>query len=152
MALMTGTYTKQIDRKGRVGVPAPLRSLLLPDGAAEFKVRTVVDRPALEALTVATLEEQHNVIYRKMPMGSEEQDEALETYISAARSVTPDAEGRIVLPTDFREHLGDPSEITFVGRGVAVQIWDAETYAARVAERRKTRKPVVLPILDGGTA
>lgn len=145
MALMTGTYTKQIDRKGRVGVPAPLRNLLLAEGATGFHVRPVVDRPTLEAMTTAELESIHSLIDEEFPIGSAEREAALDQYVSAAREVTPDAEGRVVLPPEIRDHLGPAEELTFVGRGGTVQIWEAETYRAYMEEQRRTAKPVILP-------
>ena len=143
MALMTGTYTKQFDRKGRVSVPAALRNLLLPENATEFKVRPVPDELALEALTLGELEEQYSIIKTRLAIGSEEWDDAIEEYISSAKSVTPDAEGRIILPPDFREHIGETEEVTFVGRGTTMRIWAADAYTAFKAKPRSgKRKPL----------
>lgn len=129
MALFTGTFPKQIDRKGRVSVPAQLRSMLLADGAKSFFLKPVIGQPAYEALPTHVMEQIADRI-DAMDFGDPARDEAEQEYFSASTEVSPDGEGRIMVPPSLLEETGATDQLLFVGRGRRLQIWAPGAYEA----------------------
>ena len=116
---MYGKFLHTVDAKGRLFFPARLREKL-GDG---FYITISWE----SCLTVYSIERWENAEERLKAMSQTAQME-LRPLFSNAVYVEPDSQGRILLPQTLREHAGLEKNVTIVGTGLYVQIWDSDTY------------------------
>ena len=70
----------------------------------------------------------------------------LRGIFSNAAECEPDGQGRIQLGKDLRDQAGLERNVTFVGTGMYVQIWDTDTYKP-VAEK-ETKPENLKSVID----
>ena len=116
---MYGTYNFTLDAKGRLFIPAPLRKGL----GDSFHVTISTEK----CLTAHSNDSWDNIINKVRAMPIREQTKIRPLFANAAKC-EPDSQGRILLPKALRERVGLSKNITIVGAGLFVQIWDAELY------------------------
>ncbi len=124
--MFRGRYFHTIDPKGRVSIPAKFREAL-GDGSAG---RLVVV-PNEHSLEVHPLEEWQRVEarVREQSMFHPDVRKISRLYISKARDVDLDAQGRILIPPEVRMEAGLVKEVTLVGGGLAhFEIWDRRRF------------------------
>ncbi len=150
MAPFLSTVTNRIDRKGRVSIPAPYRAALTTPDFAGVVVFPHFGEPCLRGLSyphllnmAAGLDSQHELF-------SSEYDAFATAIFSECRTLEWDAEGRIVLPTDFLEHAGLSEEACFVGKSGWFEIWDPTAYAPIRASARALAKSKPLTVKLNG--
>lgn len=150
MSLFVSTIVNKVDRKGRVSVPALWRAALSGQSFAGVVCYPSFTASCLDGMGMDRLEKIAESLDR-LDIFSPEQDEMAQLVFAAARQLSFDTEGRIMLPEDLVEHAGLSTEAAFVGRGRTFQIWEpaalkkAETdIRRRAAERRPSLR------LDGG--
>ncbi len=71
---------------------------------------------------------------QRLDMFSEEQDDLAFALYADATELTPDKEGRIVLPETLAAHAAVTEAVTFVGLGNYFQIWEPAAVERRRAE------------------
>ena len=133
-----GQYAATVDSKNRVAIPARLRSAVdererdrfiltvMPDGCLVLYTQGVWDEIAAELAERA-----------RTSLGWK-QARALERELfSNAHEVSPDRQGRILLPEPLRSRAGLEKEVVFVGVRNRVEIWDGERWRAEQEEREK---------------
>ncbi len=135
MALFAGTYENKIDRKGRVSLPADFRSELPVEGNRLIYVYPSPRGGALEACDRAFMQRMSDSL-EQFDMFSDEEDDLASIIVAAARRISLDGEGRIILPPELIEFAGVDGQVTFVGRGARFQMWSPETFARHAAEAR----------------
>ncbi len=124
--MFRGRYFHTIDPKGRVSVPAKFREAL-GDGSAG---RLVVV-PNEHSLEVHPLEEWQRLEarVREQSMFHPDVRKISRLYISKARDVDLDAQGRILIPPEVRMEAGLVKEVTLVGGGLThFEIWDRRRF------------------------
>ena len=133
---MYGKFNHAVDAKGRLAIPAPMREKLGDD----FYVTISFEN----CLTVYTTERWKKAEEKLETMSQAAQME-LRQLFSNASYVELDAQGRILLTQNLRDAAGIKKNVTIVGTGLYVQIWDAETYKQVEAEEsnRENLKKVI---------
>ena len=124
--MFRGRYFHTIDPKGRVSIPAKFREAL-GDGSAG---RLVVV-PNEHSLEVHPLEEWQRVEarVREQSMFHPDVRKISRLYISKARDVDLDAQGRILIPPEVRMEAGLVKDVTLVGGGLThFEIWDRRRF------------------------
>ncbi len=119
MAGFLGSYLHQIDAKGRVSLPAPFRR-----GHGDTPFVLVHVQP--EALSLypedAWLEVQHEL--RDMAKRNPEYRPMILRITANATEVTPDKQGRVLVPDRLRRGVGLDSEALIVGAIDRIEIWE----------------------------
>lgn len=150
MALFVSTIVNKVDRKGRVSVPAQWRAALASQSFAGIVCFPSFTHPCLEGMDMERLEKMAESLDR-LDMFSVEQDDMTQLIFAAARQLSFDTEGRIMLPEDFIAHAGISDSAAFVGRGRTFQIWEPEAQRAALADsmrRASAQRPTLK--LEGG--
>jgi len=127
---MYGKYEHTIDAKGRVFIPSKLREKL----GKEFFVTISFEN----CLTIYSLDRWRKAEEKLEGLSQTEQMD-LRPLFSNAAPVELDAQGRIALTQNLRNKVGVERDVTIVGTGLYVQIWDSETYK-RVEEGEMDRE------------
>lgn len=118
----TGEYRHNLDAKGRLIIPARFRDQL----GDEFTVTRSLDgclamyaSPEWQAL-----EEKLNAL----PMTNEKARSLKRFLLGAAAICELDKQGRILLPQVLRDRAGLDKDITLLGVGDHIEIWNTSTY------------------------
>lgn len=123
-----GTFQHTVDAKGRMFVPARLREVL----GQEFYVTISAE----DCLMVYSQEMWNSALERLKSMSQEDQM-SLRPLFASATQCAPDAQGRIALPQDLRDFVGLQKNVTIVGTGLYVQIWDSDKYRPTESTERE---------------
>ncbi len=122
--MLIGTYNHSADEKGRVFVPSKWRDDL---GEAFYLTKGLgkcllgMHASAWETLCRRLAE---------LPMTNAEAAKFSRLILGNAFSAEMDKQGRILLPANLRAYAGLEREISFVGVGGRIEIWDAARWEA----------------------
>lgn len=137
MFLGTGDYN--LDSKGRVILPADFREEL----GESFYITMGFNR-CVQVMSTAEFDRLREQV-RSLPA-----DKALSLqylYISPAKLVSPNAQGRIGIPQKLREDAGLSGEVTVVGMDTRVEIWDKAVFAAFMERQKQASVQEALELL-----
>ena len=118
----TGEYHHNLDAKGRLIIPARFRDHL----GDEFTVTRSLDGclAMYASKEWQELEEKLNAL----PMTNEKARSLKRFLLGSAVSCELDKQGRILLPQVLRDRAGLDKDITLLGVGDHIEIWDTSTY------------------------
>jgi len=125
---LIGTFQHTIDAKGRLFIPARLRD--------ELGEKFYVTISGEECLLIYSLDRWESALDKLKAMPLEDQMELRQVFASASKCEL-DGQGRIQLTQDLREHAELVKNVTIVGTGLYVQIWDSEKYKVVQDKERK---------------
>lgn len=120
--MFLGEFTHTIDDKGRVTIPARFRG--------DLAAGLVVTRGFDQNLMVFPLSEWQEVAERiaARPLSDESVRAFRRRVFAGAVDLTPDRQGRIVLPQYLREFAGIADEIVIAGMFNYVELWAATAW------------------------
>lgn len=115
--MFLGEFTHTIDDKGRVTIPAKFRG--------ELAAGLVVTRGFDRNLMVFTLSEWEELARKisERPLSDESVRAFRRRVFSGAVDLTPDRQGRIVLPQYLRDFAGIEDEVVIAGMFNYVELW-----------------------------
>lgn len=129
MQFLTGMYDGKIDDKGRLSLPARLRTALSSDIVV---ILPGLDSNHLMLMTPDYFENQFckQILSTPLALMDKEKRMLVRRLISPAQYVDIDSAGRVSIPLRTREsvNLTPKSEALLVGTGYAVEIWNSAVY------------------------
>lgn len=128
MATFLGSYTYTLDDKGRVSLPAPFRR----EAGEQRFVLLQVYSPALALYPEAAwreVEERLRGVIRNDP----DARMWVLSLMSSAVEVTPDAQGRILVPAKLQEAAKLSGQVLMVGAIDKVELWNPAEFEAAVS-------------------
>ena len=133
---MKGTYTHNVDAKGRVIIPSKIRDIL----GREFVITLSFE----DCLYLYSAEEWDNFTDRLRGLGNKtEATRNIRRFFQAnARDAEIDTQGRTLIPSEFREELGLDKEVVIVGNGEKAEIWSKETWDKLNAKPELTKESI----------
>lgn len=150
MTQFMGSHHNRLDAKGRVSIPASFRGKLR-DAAHEGESGAVVLRPSHRHTCIegwpAVDFHRLGAAMERLDVFSEAQDDLTFAFYADASELTPDKEGRIVLPDMLAKHAGLTEAVVFVGLRDHFEIWTPEAVARRreEAHQRARARGFTLP-------
>lgn len=153
MGFFQGSIDNQVDKKGRVSVPAAFRKLIQErSGKDEINVRP--SRPGrlphIEALDDAALAPLFDRLNELDP-NSDEHFEETQLLFGQNQLLKFDQPGRIILPRGLLDHAGIGTTVRFVGQGNMFSIWDPATHDRQLDIARRKREQKAAQAASGGT-
>ncbi len=139
VALFLSTTVNQIDKKGRVSVPAGFRSALNSGGTSGVVLFRSPVHECLEGFDPKFMEDISSRLDH-FDMFSETQDDLATAIFGEAVPLSVDDTGRITLNGQLMEHANLNEKAAFVGLGQKFQIWSPEKLEARQRDARKNVK------------
>ena len=115
--VFVGTHERTLDDKGRLALPVAFRAQL---GERGFLVDLGT---CLAVYTEAGFREAVDRLNAEVRDGGADQD-AVRLIASSAHEVSPDSQGRIVLPAGHRNAAALENEATVIGAINRVEIWN----------------------------
>jgi MraZ protein len=133
-----GSYEHALDDKGRVSLPARFRDVLSATGDTRLVLTSNVD-PAGECLVAYPYKEWQS--FQERIAGLPQFDEAVirlkRLHVAGATEVSPDRQGRILIPPVLREYAGLRDQVLFAGLGANIEIWDRRRWEEERARAKE---------------
>ncbi len=127
--LFLGTHQPRLDDKGRLFLPARFR-----DDLAGGLVITRGQERCLYVFPAAEFARMQGLI-RQAPVTSRVARDFTRVLMSGAIDGVPDKQGRVTVPPLLRQYAGLSKDCVVVGVGARLEIWDAPTWDAYLAEQ-----------------
>ncbi len=112
-----GTYDHGLDDKGRMVLPAKIRAQLGETGMVGMA------HGCLGLWTSDGFDAIADLLAEKVA-ADEAPVKSLQIFMAFAAEVTPDQQGRVVIPQPLRDYAGLGSEVVVNGRRDRAEIWD----------------------------
>ena len=125
--MLSGEFKHNIDTKNRLFIPAKHREEL---GETFMVAKSVREN----CLKVYSLEEWERYIEPIVKMERKNSEAILRALHRNASQVSPDAQGRIILPPALVSYAGIEKGAVVVGCGKYAEIWSEEAYEAMVGD------------------
>ena len=137
--MFLGTSDHNLDSKGRVILPTDFREQL----GESFYITMGFNRCA-QVMSVEEFDRLREQI-RQLPA-----DKALSLQyllISPAKLVSPNSQGRIIIPQKLREDAGLSADVTVVGMDTRIEIWDKATFDDFMEQQKQASVKEALELL-----
>jgi MraZ protein len=141
--MFLGTHNPKLDDKGRIILPAKFRHEL-----AEGLVVTRGQEKCLYVFSASEFAELHEKI-RQAPVTSKSARDFLRVFLSGASDETPDSQNRITLPIALREYAGLSKDLTVIGAGNRVEIWDTTAWDSYLAQHEESFSNTTEEVIPG---
>ncbi|MCI6584160.1 MAG: division/cell wall cluster transcriptional repressor MraZ [Mobiluncus porci] len=141
--MFLGTYEPKLDEKGRLILPARFRDQLASG---------IVLTPGQERCIYAFPTSEFENIYEEMrqaPLTHKQARSFSRVMLSGASDQIPDKQGRINIPANLRQYAGLGKDLTVIGAGARMEIWDAKTWNNYLAESEDAFAEVAEEIVPG---
>jgi len=121
--MFLGEYDHTIDYKGRLTVPAKFR--------AELAEGLVVTRGIDRCLLIYPQEEWNRLYERvaALPLTDRRARAFRRRFFSAASDVTPDSQGRVLIPPRLRQFASLDGDVVVAGAGSYIEVWNPAQWA-----------------------
>lgn len=126
----TGTIEGKTDEKGRVFFPAVFRRVLQAVGEEQLVLRRDVFEPCLVLYPQSVWNARVDALQARLGPWQRDERRVLRRFVSDAEVLTPDQNGRILLPARYREMAAIEQEVVFLGLDNTVELWSKQCLAA----------------------
>ncbi|MCV7601811.1 division/cell wall cluster transcriptional repressor MraZ [Micrococcus luteus] len=141
--MFLGTYTPRLDEKSRLILPAKFREEL-----AEGLVLTRGQERCIYVFSAREFERVHEQM-RSAPLSSRQARDYIRVFLSGASDEVPDKQGRVTVPAPLRQYAGLDRDVSVIGAGTRVEIWDSESWNTYLAEQEAAFSETDEDVLPG---
>ena len=134
--MFLSTYENNIDKKGRVSVPAQFRSHLSSLGFNSIICFPSFNQQCLEAWPQDRIEKISDAIDNLNPF-EEKKDYFATSILSESSNLQFDSEGRMSITSKLLKHAKIKNSMLFVGQGKTFQIWEPTIFEKFKVNARK---------------
>jgi MraZ protein len=141
--MFLGTYAPKLDEKGRIILPAKFR-----DELSTGVVMTRGQEHCIYVFSTRDFEDVHDKI-RQAPVTSKQARDYQRVFLSGASSETPDKQNRVTIPANLRAYAGLDRDLTVIGVGSRVEIWDSEAWDTYLTEQETSFANTTEEVIPG---
>jgi MraZ protein len=138
-----GTHSPKLDEKGRVILPAKFR-----DELSSGLVITRGQERSLFIFSQREFESMHDKL-RQAPVTNKQGRDYLRLFLSGASQESLDSQNRLTIPLNLRDYAGLERDLTVIGMGSRVEIWDSEAWAAYYASTESDFSNTAVEVIPG---
>jgi MraZ protein len=122
-----GEYTHNIDRKGRLILPARFRDIAKENNIEHFFLTRGLDKCIFMFTEYEwTTQEQK---FKSMSFTKKESRSFNRMFFSGAVDVSPDRQGRFIIPQYLKDFAGINKDVTVIGVSSRIEIWDQKIWS-----------------------
>ncbi|MEE0264132.1 MAG: division/cell wall cluster transcriptional repressor MraZ [Acutalibacteraceae bacterium] len=125
--MFIGSYQHNIDAKGRVIIPAKFREEL----GESFYVTMGINN----CLFVLSKEQWDLFLDKLANQPIATATDIVRFFCAGATEAVPNAQGRILLPEHLRKYAGIDKDVTVIGSGNRVEIWNTDSWNEYLASQ-----------------
>ncbi|MEO7448830.1 MAG: division/cell wall cluster transcriptional repressor MraZ [Humibacillus sp.] len=141
--MFLGTHTPRLDEKGRLFLPAKYRERM-----AKGLVVTRGQERSLFIYPTADFEEVAAKMQRA-PTTSRAARDYVRVFLSGASDEVPDKQGRFTIPANLRQYAGLDRDVTVIGAGNRLEVWDSAVWDAYLAQSEQRFAETAEEIIPG---
>ena len=131
MVTFIGEYTSRVDDKGRLVLPAPLKSAIPAGGDMRFVIKKDLFEPCLQMYTLEEWEHTSAEVKSRLNFFNRQHAIFWREYMRDRDVVEPDAKlGRITVSRKLLDAIGVTKEVVFYGNDFKIEIWAKERFEA----------------------
>lgn len=127
-----GAFNHAIDAKGRTSLPAKFREALAAAGEPRIVLMQYPHWRSVMALPQSVWSELQKTVMGASPLDRRWQLTILK-FVSTAHEVDLDPHGRVLVPPQLREWAGLAKDVTWVGMGRVIHLWDKGAWEQQMA-------------------
>lgn len=141
--MFLGTHTPRLDEKGRLILPAKYRDQM-SDGL-------VVTRGQERCLFIYPMNEFVKVAgaMQAAPTTNRGARDYLRVFLSGASDEVPDRQGRFTIPVNLRQYAGLDREVTVIGAGTRLEVWDSAVWDAYLTASEQSFADIQEEVVPG---
>ncbi len=141
--MFLGTHTPRLDEKGRLILPAKYRDQM-SDGL-------VVTRGQERCLFIYPMAEFVKVAQglQAAPTTNRSARDYLRVFLSGASDEVPDRQGRFTIPANLRQYAGLDREVTVIGTGSRLEVWDTAGWNTYLAASEQSFADIAEEVVPG---
>jgi len=132
--MFRGHFEHAIDDKGRTSLPSRFRDVLAGSTDSRLVVTPALGDPCLDVYPMRAWEELEAKLATLNAFDPMVID-FRRFYVSAAVECELDKQGRILIPTQQREHAGLTKNVLWLGHGQKAELWSKEQWSAMTQQR-----------------
>ena len=129
--MFLGEYQHSLDAKGRLILPSRFRAQL----ESGLTITRGLDR-CIWVLPTATWTTWTEKLGEQLGVGDPRARDFARFLFSGAHEDHPDKQGRISIPDSLRRHAALERDVTTIGNGRWVEIWNRERWEASLVEQQ----------------
>ena len=123
-----GEYTHNIDRKGRLILPAKFRDI-----CKEYQIDRFLITRGLDKCIFMFTEDEWRIQeqkFKSMPFTKKETRSFNRMFFAGAVDTAPDKQGRFIIPQYLKDYAGIKRETIVIGVSNRIEIWDKKSWQA----------------------
>lgn len=133
MLEMIGVHECKVDNKGRVMIPAALKSQLEPYVAEGFIIKRSIFQQCLEIYPMTEWNEAVKGI-NKLNRFTQKNTDFIRVFMAGVKEVELDSNGRIQVPRDLAVFANITKDVVLASALNIIELWDKDKYEAKIAE------------------
>ena len=141
--MFLGTHTPRLDDKGRLFLPAKYRE--------ELSAGLVLTKGQERCLYVFPETEfaRFTEALRAAPVTAKAVRDYSRVFFASASDEIPDKQGRFTIPANLRQYAGLDRDVTVIGAGSRLEIWDSAVWDAYLAQTEQSFAETAEEIIPG---
>ena len=133
--IFRGRYEYTIDPKGRVNIPSRFREQLSDTGLESVVITNYSG--CLYAYPTVEWERIEEKLAVKVSSVNQKKNAFVRFFVGGAVEVSPDKQGRILIPPSLRSYAGLDRDVVIIGMPNRFEIWDRERWDVEVSRFEK---------------
>lgn len=126
MIRFLGNIEAKADAKGRVFIPAGFRKQLQVASEGRLIMRKDVFQDCLVLYPETVWNEELNELRSRLNKWNSKHQLIFRQFVSDVEVVTPDGNGRILIPKRYQQICGIRSDVRFIGVDNKIEVWAKE--------------------------
>lgn len=126
MIRFLGNIEAKADAKGRVFIPAGFRKQLQAASEERFIMRKDVFQECLILYPESVWNEELNELRSRLNKWNSKHQLIFRQFVSDVEVVTPDGNGRILIPKRYQQICGIRGDVRFIGVDNKIEVWAKE--------------------------
>lgn len=137
-----GNIEAKTDAKGRVFIPAAFRKQLQATAEERLVLRKDVFQDCLVLYPESVWMATQNELRQRLSRWSAREQAVFRQFVSDAEVVTPDGNGRILIPRRYLAMAGIAGDVRFIGVDNTIELWAKERAEAPFIEPEEFGKAI----------
>lgn len=141
-----GEYKHSIDRKGRIILPARFREVCKESGIERFFITRGLDK----CIFMFSEEEwrAQEQKFKNMSFTKQQSRSFNRLFFSGAVDVTPDKQGRFIVPNYLKDYAGVKRDTVIIGVSNRIEVWDDKIWESFYNNSNQTFEQIAENIID----
>ncbi len=141
-----GEYNHNIDRKGRLILPARFRDIAKENHIERFFLTRGLDKCIFMFTEYEWANQEQK--FKAMPFTKKESRSFNRMFFSGAVDVAPDRQGRFIIPQYLKDFAGIAKDVIVIGVSSRIEIWDQKTWSDFYGTSHESYEKIAENILE----